>query len=83
MTEYVRLEDLLALCADLGDLTVRDLGLFEAAALRPVTSLYGRDEYPGGRGRARALGGTGGIARSHEAPESARTGPASADPVPH
>ena len=44
--EYLDLEDLLQLCADLGDLTVRDVGLLDAAAQRPRTSLYGDDAYP-------------------------------------
>jgi len=43
--EYLGLEDLLALAADLGVPTVRDLGLLDAAALRPQTTLYGRDAY--------------------------------------
>ena len=44
--EYLRLEDLLQLAADLGDLVVRDVGLLEAAAQRPQTTLYGREAYP-------------------------------------
>jgi death-on-curing protein len=63
VTEYLRLEDLLALCADLGDLTVRDLGLLEAAALRPATSLYGRDAYPGVHEKAAVL--LESLARNH------------------
>lgn len=43
--EYLGLEDLLALAADLGVPAVRDLGLLDAAALRPQTTLYGRDAY--------------------------------------
>jgi death-on-curing protein len=43
--EYLRLEDLLDLCADLG-LLVRDLGLLESAVARPRTSLFGKDAYP-------------------------------------
>lgn len=46
MTEYLRLEDLLTLVRDLGDLTVRDVGLLAAAAQRPTTTLYGVDAYP-------------------------------------
>jgi len=45
--EYLHLEDLLQLAADLGDLVVRDLGLLEAAAQRPQTTLYGQEAYPG------------------------------------
>lgn len=43
--EYVTLEDLLALAVDLGVPAVRDLGLLDAAAQRPQTTLYGRDAY--------------------------------------
>ncbi|CAN5280506.1 hypothetical protein BH11ACT4_BH11ACT4_20280 [soil metagenome] len=43
---YLGLEDLLALAVDLGVPTVRDLGLLDAAAARPQTSLYGREAYP-------------------------------------
>lgn len=43
---YLGLEDLLALAADLGVPTVRDLGLLDAAAARPQTSLYGNEAYP-------------------------------------
>lgn len=43
--EYLGLEDLLALAADLGVPTVRDVGLLDTAALRPQTTLYGRDAY--------------------------------------
>lgn len=44
--EYLQLEDLLQLASDLGDLVVRDLGLLEAAAQRPQTTLYGQEAYP-------------------------------------
>jgi len=44
--EYLHLEDLLQFAADLGDLVVRDLGLLEAAAQRPQTTLYGQEAYP-------------------------------------
>jgi death-on-curing protein len=47
IVEYLDLEDLLHLCTDLGDLIVRDIGLLDAAAQRPQTSLYGQDAYPG------------------------------------
>lgn len=46
MTVFLTLEDLLALAQDLGVGPVRDLGLLESAALRPRTSLFGRDAYP-------------------------------------
>jgi death-on-curing protein len=44
--DYLQLEDLLQLASDLGDLVVRDLGLLEAAAQRPQTTLYGQEAYP-------------------------------------
>ena len=43
MTEYLALEDLLALTAELGVGPVRDLGLLESAVRRPATILWGRD----------------------------------------
>ncbi|MFN8096876.1 MAG: type II toxin-antitoxin system death-on-curing family toxin [Dermatophilaceae bacterium] len=46
MTEFLTLEDLLTLVGDLGVGPVRDLGLVDAAAARPRTSLFGRDAYP-------------------------------------
>ena len=45
MTEYLALEDLLALTAELGVGPVRDLGLLESAVRRPATILWGRDAY--------------------------------------
>jgi len=45
--EYLTLEDLLQLASDLGDLVVRDVGLLEAAAHRPQTTLYGQEAYAG------------------------------------
>jgi death-on-curing protein len=44
--EYLQLEDLLQLAADVGELVVRDVGLLEAAARRPQTTLYGQEAYP-------------------------------------
>jgi death-on-curing protein len=46
VTVYLSLEDLLALCTDLGVGPVRDLGLLDAAAYRPRAVLYGRPAYP-------------------------------------
>ncbi len=46
MTEYLTLEDLLTLCADLGVGPIRDLGLLDAAAHRPQAGLFGRRAYP-------------------------------------
>lgn len=53
--EYVQLEDILQLASDLGDLVVRDLGLLEAAAQRPQTTLYGQEAYPDIAGKAAVL----------------------------
>ena len=61
--EYLELEDLLQLCAGLGDLMVRDLGLLEAAAQRPQTSLYGQDAYPAPHEKAAVLFES--LARNH------------------
>lgn len=44
--KYLDLEDLLALARDLDVCKVRDLGLLDAAAHRPMTSLMGVDAYP-------------------------------------
>jgi death-on-curing protein len=44
--EYLTLDDLLALAADLGVDKVRDLGLLDSAAHRPQSSLMGQDAYP-------------------------------------
>ena len=41
--EYLSLEDLLTLADDLGVPKVRDLGLLDAVAHRPRTSLMGHD----------------------------------------
>ncbi|HPM52264.1 MAG TPA: type II toxin-antitoxin system death-on-curing family toxin [Rhodoglobus sp.] len=53
--DFLTLEDLLALAADLGVPAVRDLGLLDAAAKRPQTSLYGRDAYTGIHEKAAVL----------------------------
>ena len=55
MTEYLTLEDLLALIGDLGVGPVRDLGLLESAAHRPTTALWGRDVYATIEKKAAAL----------------------------
>ena len=46
MVEFLDLEDLLALTADLGSGPVRDPGLLESAADRPRTTVFGEDAYP-------------------------------------
>jgi death-on-curing protein len=61
--EYLRLEDLLQLAADLGDLVVRDLGLLEAAAQRPQTTLYRHEAYPAVHEKAAVL--LESLARNH------------------
>ena len=53
--EFLDIEDLLELVADLGAGPVRDLGLLEAAAARPRTSLFGDDAYPSLELKAAAL----------------------------
>ncbi len=55
MTVHLTLEDLLILVDDLAVGPVRDLGLLESAALRPATSLWGRDAYPSLDAKAAAL----------------------------
>ena len=45
MTQYLTLEDLLALVEDLEVGPVRDAGLLESAAHRPTTTLWGREAY--------------------------------------
>jgi death-on-curing protein len=47
VTEYLTLEDLLALVDDLSVGPVRDLGLLDSAAHRPTVELFGREAYPG------------------------------------
>lgn len=48
MTEYLDLEDLLAIAPDAvgGQVLVRDHGLLESALARPRTSVFGQDAYP-------------------------------------
>lgn len=53
--EYLTLDDLLALAADLGVSKVRDLGLLDAAAHRPQSSLMGQDAYPSVHEKAAVL----------------------------
>lgn len=55
MTQYLSLEDLLALVEDLGVGPLRDLGLLDSAAHRPATSLWGREAYPSLDEKAAAL----------------------------
>lgn len=53
--DYLTLEDLLQLIADLGVGPVRDVGLLDAAAHRPRASVFGRDAYPEVELKAAAL----------------------------
>ena len=53
--EFLSLEDLLDIVAALRIGPVRDLGLLNAAALRPQTTLMGQDAYPSTAAKAAAL----------------------------
>ena len=57
MTEYLGLDDLLAAAeaAIDGSPAVRDIGLLDAAAARPRSSVYGTDAYPDLDTKAAAL----------------------------
>jgi len=55
MVDYLDLEDLLALTADLHAGPVRDHGLLESAVARPRTSVFGEDAYPTLLDKAAAL----------------------------
>ena len=44
--EYLKVEDLLELTRRLGAGPVRDLGLLDAASVRPQSSAFGTDAYP-------------------------------------
>lgn len=57
MTSHISLEQGLRVArrAVGGPIEVRDLGLFDAALLRPQTSLFGRDAYPDLMVKAAAL----------------------------
>ena len=53
--EFLSLEDLLDIVTALRIGPVRDLGLLNAATLRPQTTLMGRDAYPSTAAKAAAL----------------------------
>lgn len=53
--DYLDLEDLLGLVRRLGVGPVRDIGLLDAAAARPRSSVYGTDAYPSLELKAAAL----------------------------
>lgn len=46
MTEYLDVEDLLALTRDLGAGPVRDLGLLSSSTARPQSGMFGQEAYP-------------------------------------
>lgn len=46
MTEFLRLEDLVAIEVALGSPGVRDAGLLESALARPRATIYGSEAYP-------------------------------------
>ena len=47
MIEYLTLEDILSLIADLRVGPIRDIGLLDSAMHRPQVSVFGEDAYPG------------------------------------
>jgi len=55
VTEFLNLENLLALAADIGAPGIRDIGLLDAAAHRPQTRLNGSEAYPGIHEKAAVL----------------------------
>jgi death-on-curing protein len=55
VTVYLELEDLLALVDEIAVGPVRDIGLLDAAAHRPQTSLFGEDAYPDDNVKAAVL----------------------------
>lgn len=55
MTEFLTLDDLVRLAADIGVGPVRDIGLLSSAAGRPQTTLMGQDAYSTLEGKAAAL----------------------------
>ena len=55
MTEYLTLDDLLTLAADLAVGPVRDVGLLDSAAHRPTVVVYGVEAYPDLDTKAAAL----------------------------
>lgn len=63
MIDYLDIEDLLAIAAQLGVSEVRDIGLLGSAAHRPTVTVFGTDAYPGLPAKAAAL--LSSIARNH------------------
>lgn len=46
MTEYLRLEDLLAIEQEMGSPGIRDVGLLDSAVARSGATVFGEDAYP-------------------------------------
>lgn len=63
MTRYLSLDDLIAIVDELKVGPVRDLGLLDSAGLRPATSVWGEDAYPGIHTKAAVL--LESLARNH------------------
>lgn len=55
MTEYLRLEDLLAIERELGSPGIRDIGLLESALARPMATVFGDEAYPSFAAKTAAL----------------------------
>ncbi len=55
MIEYLTLEDVLSLIADLKVGPIRDIGLLDSAVHRPQVTVFGADAYPGIDAKAAVL----------------------------
>ncbi len=55
MIEYLTLEDILSLIADLKVGPIRDIGLLDSAVHRPQVTVFGVDAYPGIDAKAAVL----------------------------
>lgn len=55
MIEYLTLEDMLSLIADLRVGPIRDIGLLDSAVHRPQVTVFGDDAYPGIDAKAAVL----------------------------
>lgn len=55
MIEYLTLEDVLSLIADLRVGPIRDIGLLDSAVHRPQVTVFGDDAYPGIDAKAAVL----------------------------
>lgn len=61
--DYLSVEDLIVLAAELGVPQLRDVGLLDSAAQRPASSAFGEDAYPDLPTKSAAL--LSSIARNH------------------